>query len=176
MSYPLPRNFVSSHLLPQVVGVWLLLTFLCGGSVFAAGDVAFETLQQQYLEQIHPLLKQFCLDCHSTDKAEGELDLQRFAALTDVRRDPKAWQKVAEMLDNNEMPPADNDQPSITERTRLRAWIESYLDAEALANAGDPGPIVLRRLSNAEYNYTIQDLTGVESLDPTREFPVDGGG
>ncbi|MCA9121741.1 MAG: DUF1592 domain-containing protein [Planctomycetaceae bacterium] len=174
MSYPLPRNFVSSHLLPQVVGVWLLLTFLCAGSVFAAGDVAFETLQQQYLEQIHPLLKQFCLDCHSTDKAEGELDLQRFAALTDVRRDPKAWQKVAEMLDNNEMPPADNDQPSITERTRLRAWIESYLDAEALANAGDPGPIVLRRLSNAEYNYTIQDLTGVESLDPTREFPVDG--
>src|SRR5207249_11772332 len=43
----------------------------------------------------------------------------------------------------------------------------------ARARAGDPGPVVLRRLSNAEYTYTIRDLTGVESLDPAREFPVD---
>jgi hypothetical protein len=44
----------------------------------------------------------------------------------------------------------------------------------ALANAGDPGPVVLRRLSNHEYTYTLRDLTGVDSLDPAREFPVDG--
>ncbi len=41
-------------------------------------------------------------------------------------------------------------------------------------SAGDPGPVILRRLSNAEYNYTIADLTGVDALNPTREFPVDG--
>src|SRR5262249_3498369 len=34
-------------------------------------------------------------------------------------------------------------------------------------------PVVLRRLSNAEYTYTIRDLTGVESLDPAKEFPAD---
>ena len=32
--------------------------------------------------------------------------------------------------------------------------------------------MLARRLSNAEYNYTIRDLTGVD-LRPTREFPVD---
>ena len=48
------------------------------------------------------------------------------------------------------------------------------LEAIALEHAGDPGPVVLRRLSNAEYTYTVRDLTGVESLDPAREFPVDG--
>ena len=52
--------------------------------------------------------------------------------------------------------------------------MRSYLKVEARANAGDPGPVVLRRLSNAEYTYTVRDLTGVESLDPAREFPVDG--
>ena len=31
----------------------------------------------------------------------------------------------------------------------------------------------LRRLSNAEFDYTIRDLTGVD-LKPTREFPADG--
>ncbi len=32
--------------------------------------------------------------------------------------------------------------------------------------------MLARRLSNAEYNYTIRDLTGVD-IQPTREFPVD---
>src|SRR5262249_13879841 len=31
---------------------------------------------------------------------------------------------------------------------------------------------VLRRLNNAEYTYTLRDLTGV-ALDPAREFPAD---
>src|SRR5205085_8841579 len=43
---------------------------------------------------------------------------------------------------------------------------------EARTHAGDPGLVLARRLSNAEYNYTIRDLTGVD-LRPTREFPVD---
>ena len=71
------------------------------------------------------------------------------------------------------MPPKDKKQLEGTEREELLAWIDSYLEAEALAGAGDPGPVMLRRLSNAEYAYTIADLTGIEGLDPTREFPVD---
>ena len=53
-------------------------------------------------------------------------------------------------------------------------WVQDTLDEIALSNAGDPGPVVLRRLSNMEYTYTIRDLTGIESLDPAREFPIDG--
>ena len=44
--------------------------------------------------------------------------------------------------------------------------------SEARKNAGDPGPVLARRLSNAEYNNTIRDLTGVD-IRPAREFPVD---
>ena len=42
----------------------------------------------------------------------------------------------------------------------------------AAKNAGDPGPVVARRLSNAEYDNSIRDLTGVD-IRPTRNFPVD---
>ena len=159
----------------------ILVTLICaslllffGSTAVSAENASFDDLRKQYDEEIYPILTQFCLDCHSTEKQEGEFDLQRFSTLADVRRDPKAWQQVADMLDNGEMPPEDSEQPSGPQRKQLRSWIDLYLNAEALANAGDPGPIVLRRLSNAEYTYTIQDLTGVESLDPTREFPVDG--
>ncbi len=55
----------------------------------------------------------------------------------------------------------------------LRAWVGRYLDFEAHESAGDPGRVVMRRLSNVEYTRTIRDLTGV-ALDPAREFPQDG--
>ncbi|MBX3440678.1 MAG: DUF1587 domain-containing protein, partial [Planctomycetaceae bacterium] len=130
-------------------------------------------LPQQYRDTVVPLLRQFCWDCHSTDAKEGELDLERFETFDAVRRDASVWQKVAEMIAHGEMPPEDAPQLSPEERTRLETWVQEYLDAEALANAGDPGPVVLRRLNNAEYTYTVQDLTGVP-LHPAREFPTDG--
>ena len=46
------------------------------------------------------------------------------------------------------------------------------LDRESLRHAGEPGIVLARRLSNAEYDYTIRDLTHAD-IHPTREFPVD---
>jgi hypothetical protein len=133
----------------------------------------FAAVGSEYSRETRPLMARFCLDCHSTAKQKGDLDLERFASLKEVRRDTKAWLKVAEMLDNGEMPPKEAKQPTSAERKQLRDWVERYLHAESLAQAGDPGPVVLRRLSNAEYTYTIRDLTGVD-LNPARDFPTDG--
>ena len=77
------------------------------------------------------------------------------------------------MLDNGEMLAEKSRQLSLVQRNQLRDSRRGYLDAEARANAGDPGPVVLRRLSNVEYDNTVRDLTGVE-FRPAREFPVDG--
>ena len=132
----------------------------------------FARLAGEYRAQGRPVMQEFCLGCHSTELRTGELDLQRFTTLAEVRRDTNAWLKVVEMLDNGEMPPKAAKQLPPEQRKDLRGWIERYLHAEALASAGDPGPVVLRRLNNAEYTYTIRDLTGVD-LEPAREFPTD---
>ncbi len=78
------------------------------------------------------------------------------------------------MLDNGQMPPEEAKQPTEQELQTIQSWVRDYLTAESESLAGDPGKVVLRRLSNDEYNYTIRDLTGLDSLDPTHEFPVDG--
>ena len=127
----------------------------------------------EYEQTIRPLLAQYCLDCHSTENREGELDLERFTTVELLRGDLAPWQRVAEMLDNGEMPPEDAEQPTHDQRQQLKAWVGDFLDAESLARAGDPGRVLMRRLSNAEYNYTVRDLTGVD-LRPAREFPADG--
>ena len=165
---------------PRLAGTRLAGTLICvaltvlvgRADVFGDETVSFETLDVHFARDVRPLLKQFCLECHSTKQQEGDLDLQRFATLAQVRRETKVWLKVAEMLDNGEMPPEDEKQPTPKQRNQLRGWIEQYLHAEALANAGDPGPVVLRRLDNAEYTYTIRDLTRVD-LNPAHEFPTD---
>jgi hypothetical protein len=140
----------------------------------AQGDPDLARLEQAYQPKVRLLLKRYCYKCHSGDDAEGEIDLESFATLADVRRSPKVWLKVREMLESRQMPPKDKKQPTDEERSGLQTWVRDYLQSEAQARAGDPGPLVLRRLNNAEYNYTVRDLTGVPSLDPTHEFPVDG--
>lgn len=155
------------HGLSTWVGILLL-----SGSCFAAEPAAFAPLGADYEQKTLPLLKQYCWGCHSTEDQEGELDLERFARLTDVRKSPRVWQKVVEQLVTGEMPPKDSPQLSAEQKRQVLQWTRAYLDAEAHANAGDPGPVVLRRLSNVEYNNTIRDLTGVD-LQPAREFPVD---
>lgn len=127
----------------------------------------------QYSALVQPLLKKYCLQCHSTKAKKGNLDLERFAAPDDIRKDLRPWQDMIEQLETGEMPPEGKPQPTAEERKQLIAWVRGFLDAEALARAGDPGPVVLRRLNNAEYTYTIRDLTGID-LDPAKEFPADG--
>ena len=140
--------------------------------VSAAEPTTFAALAKDFDGKIRPVLKQTCLTCHSTKKHKGELDLEVYARLEDFRRDPEIWQKIAEALDSGEMPPKESRQLSAAERSELRGWVRACLDAEAAANAGDPGAVVMRRLTNVEYNNSVRDLTGVD-LQPAREFPAD---
>ncbi|HMC62117.1 MAG TPA: DUF1587 domain-containing protein, partial [Candidatus Solibacter sp.] len=82
------------------------------------------------------------------------------------------WNLVLEKLTAREMPPKQAPQPPSDARQQVIDWVQAVRMNEARKNAGDPGPVLARRLSNAEYNNTIRDLTGVD-MRPTREFPVD---
>ena len=153
------------------IGTLLTLLFAC---VACADDAALAALAQSYKADIRPLVTTFCGDCHGPDLAEAEINLAAMMTLADVRKASQTWQKVAEMLSSGQMPPPEARQPSDEERGQLRQWVQRYLKEEARLRAGDPGPVVLRRLSNAQYTFVLRDLTGVDSLSPAREFPVDG--
>jgi hypothetical protein len=131
-------------------------------------------LAAQFDRDIRPVITQYCLVCHSAAKHAGDLNLERYATFAAVMNDPKPWQKAVEQLTLGEMPPKGMPPLPAVEKTRLLAWIQDALRAAAQARAGDPGPVVLRRLNNAEYTFTVRDLTHVASLDPVREFPADG--
>ena len=86
------------------------------------------------------------------------------ALVTDV--DTATARNLVDSMNNPE------PQPSAKLRQQVIDWVKAVRANELRKHAGDPGPVLARRLSNSEYNYTIRDLTGVD-LEPTKEFPVD---
>ena len=123
--------------------------------------------------EVRTLLGEYCNKCHSTEEQKGDLDLERFRSMKDVMKDAEVWEKVQEQMELGEMPPKDKPQLKAEERAKLSSWIQQTLETAARQHEGDPGPVVLRRLNNAEYANTLRDLTGVPSLDPVAEFPAD---
>lgn len=158
----------------SITNAWLLMLTLLSLPYYAvtAEDSAPDELADFHV-RIQPLLKKYCWECHSADTIEADIDLGSMHTIQDVQEQLETWIKIRNVLDTAQMPPQASPQPSESEQEQLRRWTRSFLKREARAHAGDPGPVALRRLSNAEYTYAIHDLTGIETLDPTREFPID---
>ncbi len=132
-----------------------------------------DPLEPRFATRVRPFLQRYCVSCHGPKKPKAQLDLSRDTTVTAVANNARRWEQVLERLQAGEMPPEDAPrQPTADERAAVIAWIGELRDREARRNAGDPGPVLARRLSNAEFDYTIRDLTGVD-IRPTREFPVD---
>jgi hypothetical protein len=120
------------------------------------------------------IIKTHCGSCHGGESSEGDINFDAYKSIEEAREHIDVWLKVRKVLDSHQMPPPDARQPDDLDLKRLQSWTHAFLKAEAIAKAGDPGPVLLRRLSNAEYDYAIRDLTGVSELDPSRDLPVDG--
>lgn len=135
---------------------------------FAAAD--------DFSQTITPFSQKYCVECHSATKPKAELDLTAFKNEADIARQFRRWKGVIEFVRDGAMPPEDHAlQPTLEERNALVAAVEKILQAEARKNAGDPGVIHPRRLSNTEFDAAVQDLTGID-IRPTKDFPVDPAG
>jgi hypothetical protein len=135
---------------------------------------ALQQLRQSFGSELRPLFREYCFECHSGDRTEADVDFGVLSSLENTGEHLQVWQKVGEMLESRQMPPKKAKKPTSAEYASLEKWVRGYLLAEAASRAGDPGRVILRRLNNAQYTWTIRDLTGVASFDPAREFPVDG--
>lgn len=133
---------------------------------------AEEATEANFRSLVVPFLDTYCLDCHSGDDPKAKFDLGGYTTLKSVIRDHGHWKHVLDRLEAGDMPPKKKQQPSFEERQAIIDWIATLRRQEAERNAGDPGIVLARRLSNAEYDYTIRDLSGVD-IRPTREFPID---
>jgi hypothetical protein len=129
--------------------------------------------ERRFAAAVRPFLERYCHSCHGPKKPKAGLDLSRDVTVAAAARNVRQWGMVLERLQAQEMLPEDAPRrPTPEERAAVVAWLRDLRDRESQRTAGDPGMVLARRLSNAELDCTIRDLTGVD-IRPTHEFPVD---
>ncbi len=139
--------------------------------IHAAKDA--DGLEPQFAKALQPFFKTYCVACHGKTEPEAELDVTAYDSVTALVKDARHLDLLIERIKTEEMPPKKSKtRPSAELRRDVVAWLQAVRDREISRHAGERGIVLARRLSNAEYNYTIRDLTGVD-IRPTREFPVD---
>jgi hypothetical protein len=141
-------------------------------SIGLAADNPDARLEREFTQTVRPFLSSYCIGCHGGSTPAAQFDLKPYSTFDSVVADVSHWSLVLDKLNAVQMPPKFAKQPPAAARRQIVDWIVAMRTAEARKNAGDPGVVLARRLSNAEYNYSIRDLTGAD-LRPTREFPVD---
>jgi Protein of unknown function (DUF1592)/Protein of unknown function (DUF1588)/Protein of unknown function (DUF1587)/Protein of unknown function (DUF1585)/Protein of unknown function (DUF1595) len=129
-------------------------------------------LDRQFDQTVRPFVTKYCAGCHSGQKPAGQFDLKAYTTLKMVTDDFPRWSLVLERLTAKEMPPKPLAPPPAEASQPVIDWIRAVKVEEIKRYAGDPGLVLARRLNNAEYNYTIRDLTG-QDMKLTKEFPVD---
>ena len=129
-------------------------------------------LQKQFHDTVQPFAAKYCAGCHSGATPAAQFDIKSYDSLAKVKAEFPRWALVSERLHAKEMPPKPMKAPPQDEMDKIISFVEAVRAEEIKRAAGDPGIVLARRLSNAEYGYTIRDLTG-QDLKIARQFPVD---
>ena len=129
-------------------------------------------IDQQFEQTVRPFVGKYCVACHSGKMAPAQFDLKSYTSVDMVTDDFARWALLAERLKAQEMPPKPMPRPPAAEAQQVIDWVAAVRAEEIKKAAGDPGVVLARRLSNAEYDYTIRDLTG-QDLQVASQFPVD---
>ena len=130
---------------------------LFGLSLLLISSVAFA--ENIFERDITPLLSKYCVECHSGDDPNGDVN---FALINSDQKAIDAfetWAKVDDLLASRKMPPEDEPQPTQAEVERFHKWYQhQFLDSiEAKPSVFRP-----RRLSATEYRNTIRSLFGFD--------------
>ena len=112
-------------------------------------------------------LATYCLDCHSGDEAEHDINLDVGSIAWNTQDSVELWTKVHKVIRDGQMPPKDADQPGKNKRRQMLRWLD-----ESLSSHDAPGGTVLRRLNKTEYENSVRAALGVP-FSISRGFPAD---
>ncbi|YCM42996.1 DUF1592 domain-containing protein [Verrucomicrobiaceae bacterium 227] len=124
-------------------------------------------------ETVVDFLEYHCYDCHDEGRQKADLNFESLKFPLTTVHDLEVAQRILHQVSLKEMPPKKKDQPEEEERLEL---IESLRGEVTAARSRFPGKgrmTVMRRLSNREYENTLEVLFGrqVETLGLTADFP-----
>ena len=129
-------------------------------AVFILTPAAGVATAQSFETDVTPLVESSCLRCHGPRTATP-LNLSELGYDLTDHDTFRAWEKVYTRVSRGEMPPAAAPQPdAAVAETALGSLKGALVEASLAARGGQRSP--LRRLTKLEYEYTVQDLLGLD--------------
>ncbi|WDI41627.1 DUF1592 domain-containing protein [Bremerella sp. P1] len=125
-----------------------------------------------FASNVQSFVATYCIRCHGTEKRKGDMTLHDLRGDFSTEADLDRWEQVLEKLEDGQMPPEDERQPTDAERTAIVDWIDRELKHVATESPGQTSAPAVRRLTNLEYQSTISDLLGFE-FDVADDLPED---
>ena len=125
-------------------------------------------------KSIEPFFENYCFDCHDTDTAKADLDLEGLTrSIVDVA-DAQNWQDILDQLNSGEMPPKKKAQPGKEELAKVVGDLTESLQSAQAMLKDSGGQIALRRINRREYQSTIKALLGIRIV--AERLPDDASG
>ncbi|MEN8680963.1 MAG: DUF1592 domain-containing protein [Akkermansiaceae bacterium] len=148
----------------RIIGKFLAVFVL--GASFAGADSSSREIVGDFLHN-------YCFDCHDTASEKGEREFESLKIPLESIQDLVAAREIIDQITLKEMPPRKKDQPSDEERLEVLGVLRSEVEAARGRFASNGGKTVMRRLSNREYENTLEVLFGrrVDTLGLTADFP-----
>jgi hypothetical protein len=139
----------------------LVLATVLASASFLAHGADLPTAQLNFLDR-------YCLECHDTDTAKGDLSLDHVKVDWSAASVRAEWEGIYLMLSRKMMPPDDSDQPSDKERADMLAWMDQQLMAHSPIG-GTP----VRPLNRREYINTLESLFDLKGFEIPAGLPQD---
>ncbi len=157
---------IMTHLVVRLVMIMLWMGHVQGAEVAL-----------QISQQTKKFVQTYCVDCHSGDTQEGNLNLETlpvhsFNQNASFDESWETWEHVLKRMETGQMPPPETTSPPDAALAKAIEELQDALDHTA-KQANDPGSVPLfRRLTRTEYQNAIRDLLGLK-IDVKELLPKD---
>jgi len=116
---------------------------------------------QAFKAAVAPLVETSCIDCHDAD-TDTPLNFETLGHdLTDAATFQK-WVKIFDRVQRGEMPPKNKPRPKAGLKDKALAALQADLRATNLKQQATEGRVPARRLTRLEFEYTLQDIFGIQ--------------
>lgn len=111
-----------------------------------------------FKNHIGPTLRNACLDCHGPDTQEANFRIDTLEPNLVRGGDIQWWLEVMNVVGNSEMPPADSNDLTDEDRTKIIDWLSGEIRLASLVQRREKRQSAFRRLTRYEFTYALQDL------------------
>ena len=115
---------------------------------------------QAFKDALALLVEASCIDCHDAN-TDTQLNFEKLGHDLSDPNTFRQWVKIFDQVDSGEMPPKKKKRPDRVIKNKALATLHQHLRDTSLAKQKRDGRTPARRLTRAEYEYTMHDLLGI---------------